>query len=117
MSFSPENLFPRSTSCFTAIISEDCTCWGTAGQTFTNAQPSYLEDALFDATRRLPIKLVMAQDAPITKLSWPALAYDSIVSRNYLDLQSTFYGGYNLGHVPMDGPAFRDTLNFIYGHP
>lgn len=100
---------------FTAIISEDCTCWGTAAQTFTNTQPTDLEDALFNATHRLPIRLVMAQDAPINNQSWPGLAYDRIVSRNYLDLQSTFNGGYNLGHVPMDGPAFRDALDFVYG--
>ena len=71
-----------------------------------------MEQAMYQADHRLPINLVMAGD---THSNEPdvAVVYATIASRGYQGLRS-LQPIYSLGHVPMDGPAFQDGLNFIF---
>lgn len=102
---------------FKSIVSEDCTCWGSASMNISpGLAPTAMEQAMYNATRRLPINLVVAQDSSSLQQG-SSLAYDAIVSRGYQDLRSIRLTSYNLGHVPMDGPAFSDALNFIFSAP
>lgn len=102
---------------FTSIISEECSCWYDATGFFSKqlAQPIAMEQAMYDANRRLPVNLVMAGDT-LSNESQVAYAYAQLVGRNFEGLRST-QPIYSLGHVPMDGPAFQDALTFIFSSP
>lgn len=102
---------------FKSIISEDCTCWGDAAMNISpQLEPIAMEQAMYDATQRLPINLVVALDSSNAALG-ASLAYDTIVRRGYQDLRSIRLTSYHLGHIGMDGPAFSDAMNFIFAGP
>jgi enterochelin esterase-like enzyme len=98
---------------FTSIISEDCTCWAnTSRQFFLDLGDALaMERAMYAADHRLPVTLVMAQD---TEGSGPTFTYNVITSHKHEGLRSPRLSSYNLGHVPMDGPAFSDALRFVF---
>jgi len=102
---------------FTSIVSAECSCWYDASMNFSQqlAQPIAMEQAMYDASPRLPINLVMAGDA-LSNDPEVSAAYNVIANRHYQDLRST-HSTYRLGHVPMDGPAFGDALKFIFASP
>ena len=102
---------------FSAIVSEECTCWDDAAGAYSAqlAQPIAMEQAMYDADHRLPVKLVMAGDDLANGPQVGAL-YATISGRGYVGLRSVHLS-YRLGHVPMDGPAFAAALNFIYAVP
>lgn len=99
---------------FSSIVSEECTCWNDAAGLYSAqlAQPIAMEQAMYDADHRLPIKLVMAGD-DLANGPQVAALYAAISGRGYVGLRSVHLT-YRLGHVPMDGPAFAAALNFIY---
>jgi Putative esterase len=99
---------------FTSIISEECSCWYDASMFFSQQlqEPIAMEQAMFDADHRLPVSLVMAGDS-LGNEPEVAAVFATLSRRNYIDLRS-IQPTYNLGHVPMDGPAFSDALNFIF---
>ena len=99
---------------FTSIVSEECSCWYDASMGFSQqlAQPIAMEQAMYAASHRLPINLVMAGDYLSNERSVLAV-YGVIANRNYQDLR-LIQPIYSLGHVPMDGPAFSDALKFIF---
>jgi len=102
---------------FTSIVSEECSCWYDATMVFSRQlpQPIAMEQAMYQADHRLPVNLVMAGDMTGNEQN-VAVVYATISSRGYQSLRST-QPVYGLGHVPMDGPAFNDALNFIFnGH-
>jgi hypothetical protein len=100
---------------FTSIVSEECSCWYDAAMVFSSslAQPAAMEQAMYDASHRLPVNLVMAGDTLSNETQIGAV-YGVIAGRHYQDLRIT-QPVYSLGHVPMDGPAFSDALRFIFG--
>jgi Putative esterase len=102
---------------FKSILSEECSCWYDASQNFSMLlpQPLALEQAMYDASNQLPINLIMAGDT-LSNEPEVSFAYATMINRNFQGLRST-QPIYHLGHVPMDGPAFEDALNFIYGSP
>jgi hypothetical protein len=103
---------------FSSIISEDCSCWADANGSFFPgvAEPATsMELAMYNADHRLPINLVMAGDLSFNDPS-VSVVYNTIVSHQYQDLRSV-HMQYSLGHIAMDGPAFRDALNFVFSAP
>lgn len=99
---------------FTSIISEECSCWYDASMYFSQqlAEPIAMEQAMYDADHRLPVSLVMAGSASNNE-PYVAAVFAAISRRNYVGLRS-IQPIYDLGHVPMDGPAFKDALDFIF---
>jgi predicted alpha/beta superfamily hydrolase len=99
---------------FTSIISEECSCWYDSAMFFSwqLPQPIAMEQAMYQSSHRLPVNLVMAGDTQSNE-SNVAAVYATIASRNYEGLRAV-QPVYSLGHVPMDGPAFRDALGFIF---
>jgi hypothetical protein len=99
---------------FTSIISEECSCWYNASMLFSQQLPEAIamEQAMYDADHQLPVNLVMAGDA-LGNEPEVAAAFATISKRNYVGLRS-IQPIYNLGHVPMDGPAFKDAIDFIF---
>jgi predicted alpha/beta superfamily hydrolase len=102
---------------FRSYISEECSCWYDAEQRLSRllAEPLAMEQAMYQADHRLPVDLVMAGDT-LSNESNVAAVYTVIAGRQYEGLRS-MQPVYGLGHVPMDGPAFRDALAFIFGPP
>jgi len=100
---------------FTSIVSEECSCWYDAAHNFSQllSQPIAMEQAMYQASHQLPINLVMAGDIYSNQIM-VAAAYATIATRNYQFLRST-QSVYGLGHVGMDGQAFKDALVFIFG--
>jgi predicted alpha/beta superfamily hydrolase len=98
---------------FTSIISEECSCW-YASMFFSQqlALPIAMEQAMYRADHRLPVNLVMAGDS-LSNETKVAAVYATISGRHYEGLRS-IQPTYSLGHVPMDGPAFKDALDFIF---
>lgn len=101
---------------FTSIVSEECSCWYDASMNFSGQllQPAVMEQAMYDSSHRLPINLVMAGDV-LGNEPTVSVVYNVISNRHYQDLRM-IQPTYNLGHVPMDGPAFSDALGFIFAH-
>ncbi|MDQ6639972.1 MAG: alpha/beta hydrolase-fold protein [Pseudomonadota bacterium] len=100
---------------FTSIVSADCSCWIDANGNFATqlAVPVAMEQAMFAASNgSLPINLVMAADTISGGERNVMPLYELIVSRRYRDLRS-IQPAFSLGHVPMDGPAFSDAIDFI----
>jgi predicted alpha/beta superfamily hydrolase len=99
---------------FTSIISEECSCWYDSAMFFSRQlpQPVAMEQAMYQSSHRLPVNLVMAGETQSNE-SNVAAVYATIASRNYDGLRAV-QPVYSLGHVPMDGPAFRDALGFIF---
>ena len=99
---------------FTSIISEECSCWYDANGFFSEslAVPIDMEQAMYAADPRLPVNLVMAGDT-LSNEPHVAAVYATITSRHYASLRS-IQPVYSLGHVPMDGPAFKDALDFVF---
>jgi hypothetical protein len=99
---------------FTSIISEECSCWYNSAMFFSQQlpEPIAMEQAMYDADHPLPVSLVMAGDASSNEPE-VATVFATISQRNYVGLRS-IQPIYNLGHVPMDGPAFRDAVDFIF---
>jgi predicted alpha/beta superfamily hydrolase len=99
---------------FTSFISEECSCWYDSTMFFSRQlpQPLAMEQAMYQASKKLPVNLVMADDTQSNETNVAAV-YATIASRNYEGLRSA-QPVYSLGHVPMDGPAFRDALGFIF---
>jgi predicted alpha/beta superfamily hydrolase len=98
---------------FTSIISEECSCWYDASNFSQQLpEPIAMEQAMYDADHRLPVNLVMAGDASSNEPNVAAV-FATLSKRNYIGLRA-IQPIYNLGHVPMDGPAFKDALDFIF---
>jgi len=99
---------------FTSFVSEECSCWYDASMAFSEqlAQPMAMEQAMYDADHRLPVNLVMAGDN-LSNEAHVAAAYAAISSRHYEGLRAS-QPVYSLGHVSMDGPAFKDAIDFIF---
>ena len=101
---------------FTSFISEECSCWYDASKGFSQEleQPWAMEQAMYEADHRLPVNLIMAGDST-SNLRYVQATYARISNRKYTDLRS-IQPAYSLGHVGMDGPAFKDALEFIFNH-
>ncbi len=99
---------------FTSIVSEECSCWYDSASVFSRElrEPIAMEQAMYDADHRLPVNLVMAGDTLSNQFN-VSTVFAVISARKYVDLRAT-QPVYSLGHVPMDGPAFKDALDFIF---
>lgn len=99
---------------FTSIVSEECSCWYDASSSFSPslAQAQALELAMYEASRELPIHLVMAGDTTSNQRYVQAV-YNVIASQQFRSLK-LIQPTYSMGHVQMDGPAFADALAFIF---
>lgn len=102
---------------FTSIISAECSCWYDANGNFSKqlAVPLGMEQAMYDASPVLPVRLVMAGDK-FSNQAEVDLVYTRLLARQFTGLNA-IQPVYNLGHVPMDGPAFQDALKFILANP
>ena len=99
---------------FTSIVSEECSCWYDASGFFSEslAVPIAMEQAMYAADPRLPVNLVMAGDF-YSNQAYVAAVYATIMNRHYASLRS-IQPVYTLGHLPMDGPAFKEALDFVF---
>lgn len=106
-----------SSRIFQSFISEECSCWYDASKVFSQdlAQPLTMEQAMFEADHDLPVNLVMAGDT-FGNERFLQTVYARLMARQYARLRAT-HTVYSLGHVPMDGPAFNDALEFIFDRP
>lgn len=100
---------------FKSIISAECSCWYDAGKHFSPQlePPQAMEQAMYQTSRSLPINLIMAGDT-YGNQRYVSDVYALITSRNYPSLRSV-QPVYNLGHGAMDGPSFKEALEFIFG--
>ena len=91
---------------FMSFISED-------GSMFEQPQMLYqMEEQMFANSAQLPVTLVMSADLGGNFAN--VLPFCSqIRKRAYTGLKLEMLE-YSLGHVPMDVPAFGDSLNFIF---
>lgn len=99
---------------FSSIVSAECSCWYDAARVYSQqlGEPAAMEQAMYDASHDLPVRLVMAGDWQSNEVAVQAV-YQRILARNYQNLRLT-QPTYSQGHVPMDGPAFNDALGYIF---
>jgi hypothetical protein len=102
---------------FASIVSDEGSFWYRSDMVYStqSSEATTLEQQLHDAHVALPVNLVLAGDttsngALVTDL------YNFLSARGYAQLR-TLNLSYTLGHVPMDGPAFADSLAFIGAAP
>ena len=103
---------------FNAIIPQDASFWHDAQQRIALDPLDYavardLEAQMRARSTDLPVALAMSGDAP-GNYDRVKRVHDDIAARGYGKLRVQVRQ-YSLGHIPMDGPAFRDALDFIYG--
>jgi len=95
--------------------------WSSEGAFWQQADIVYLEEGwMFDAIRRspFPVTLILARGgAGDTNTVYVRALYDQIASRQYVGLRLLDLYYPQLGHVPMDAPAFRDSLQILFGQP
>ena len=68
---------------------------------------------MFDASRSLPIDLVLAGDTTGNE-AHVAVLYNTIAAQSFQNLRLA-HRTYTLGHVPMDRPALDDAMSYIFG--
>lgn len=101
---------------FTSIVSEEGSFWFDGASTYQGDQfaPAVtMETAMFNASRSLPIDLVMAGDTTGNDPHVTFL-YNTIAGQQFQNLRLV-HKTYMLGHVPMDSPAFADAMTYIFG--
>lgn len=108
----------RGSQSFNAFIPQDGSFWFDADQRQAADPLSYavvkqLEAEVRAISPELPVTIAMSGDST-GNYARDKLIYDDVVARNYGKLRIQLRQ-YSLGHVPMDGPAFKDALDFIYG--
>jgi predicted alpha/beta superfamily hydrolase len=95
--------------------------WSSEGAFWQQADIVYLEEGwMFDAIRRspFPVTLILARGgAGDTNTVYVRALYDQLASRQYVGLRLLDLYYPQLGHVPMDAPAFRDSLQILFGQP
>lgn len=102
---------------FSNYIVADCSCWLTTQSELSPDwdAPVNMERAMFERSKDLPVKIAMSGDDK-GNFERANNVYQRMSQRGYQRLSSKF-NRYNLGHVPMDGPAFAEALPFIFGPP
>ena len=102
---------------FKSVISEECSCWYDAGGRPSLALPEAweLEQSMYEATRILPVNLVLAGDR-LGNYQQVRLLQDTLDARHYHSLRMVHYE-YSFGHSSMDGPSFIDALTFLAANP
>jgi hypothetical protein len=101
---------------FTSIVSEEGSFWYDASFIYQGDQypPAVaMETAMYNASRSLPIDLVMAGDSTGNDAHVTVL-YNTIAGQQFQNLRIV-HKTYTLGHVPMDSPAFDDAMSYIFG--
>ena len=103
---------------FASFISQDCSCWYHANMTYDAGWqlPIDMLDALYARAPVLPVKLAMNGGSAGGNYGAVLPVYQRISMRGFQGLD-TKIGAYTLGHVPMDGPSFADSLPFVLGPP
>jgi enterochelin esterase-like enzyme len=96
---------------FSAFISADGSFW---------QQPdgvAQAEQQMFAANsgHAVPLTVVMGGDAQ-GNLPYVTQMYSTLLARNYPGMRLSLHG-YNLGHVQMDAPFFREAIGIILGPP
>ena len=105
---------------FRSIISEEGSFWygpdqRIVGSPLTAEPATRMEAELFARDRNLQATLVMAGDGR-GNAALVAPLYEHLAGRGYPNLRHAHFT-YNLGHLPMDGVAFTEALQFIFGPP
>jgi len=102
---------------FWAYISEEGSFWYNSVGTFSTGLPdtAITAEQDYDSSGQLPLNLVMAGDDR-ANLAYVRNVYAQLTSRGYQGLNAVLYT-YDLGHVPMDGPASAAALTFLLKTP
>lgn len=109
---------PQGKRTFRAYISQDCSCWYHADMVYDgNWQvPIDMLDGLYARNPVLPVKMAMNGGGAGGNLQAVTAVYQRLSLRGFQGLDVKL-GMYSLGHVPMDGPSFSDSLPFVLGPP
>lgn len=102
---------------FNAFIPEDGSFWYGPDQRLVGpldeAAANRLEAEMRARTQDLPVSLAMSGDRSANYLRVQQV-HDYLAGRGYGRLRLQLRD-YSFGHVAMDGPAFIDSIAFIYG--
>jgi enterochelin esterase-like enzyme len=100
---------------FSSYVSEDGSFWYDP-RTYEGDEygPAIdMELAMYNASRNLPVNLVMAGGI-YSNGPHVAFLYNTIAAQGFQNLR-LIQTSYALAHVPMDAPAFNDAMTFIFG--